>query len=101
MLSKQITKYPHLVKAAQEFQHQCRKFIQRHPKFTLIKPSDFDEAVSAARSEADIKRAAEVFGDQIKTVSQFIEAQTESSNESWVGKLRNFMTGLYPLVKLG
>lgn len=90
-----------MTEAANDFEIECDRFIQRYPKFLRFETSELSEALKAAHSEGDIKRAAELFSSKILAASQLVAERKETFKASWAGKLRNFLTGFYPVVKIG
>lgn len=90
-----------LSKAANEFDSLCDKVIKKHPGFVCIEVHELDQALSAARSERDVKHAAEVFGKAILSVSRLVDHRRETFKKTWRGKLQAFLSGLYPVVQLG
>jgi hypothetical protein len=101
MLMRQIPSPSQLTEAAQEFERQCIKFKRKYPKFAQIKTHEFEEALGIAGSQGEAKLAAELFGHKILEVSDLVSERRDNFNSTWAGKLKNFLTALYPVVKLG
>ena len=100
MLDDQTRSLQNLNAAAEEFEKNCSKFLKKYPSFRQIEPSVLSKALTTARSEEDIHKAAKLFGNNIANTSQLIEEQREIAGRSLCGRVQAFLTGLYPVVNL-
>lgn len=95
--------FPDLASAAEEFEVECTNFIKKqkkHTEFRQIEHSVLSKALYAAQSKVDLKEAAALFGDNIATMSRLIEEKKRIAGETLLGRIKGFLTGLYPLVNL-
>jgi hypothetical protein len=89
-----------LAAAAEEFEWYCAKFIRKNPWFQGIELPILRNALAAAQGGEDVTEAARIFGDKITKTSQLMEYKKRIAGESFGGRVRAFLTGLYPAVKL-
>ena len=100
LLSNQTRSLQNLNAAAEEFEKDCAKYLKKYPSFRQIEPSVLSKALTTARSEEDIHKAAKLFGNNIANMSQLIEEEREIAGKSLCGRVQAFLTGLYPMVNL-
>ena len=98
-----MLRFPELAAAAEEFEVECANFIKKQKKyreFRQIEHSVLSKALYAAQSKVDLNEAAALFGDNIARMSRLIEEKKQIAGETLLGRIKSFLTGLYPLVNL-
>lgn len=88
-----------LSEAVSDFRIHYRKFTETNQLLINIE-DDVQDAISKAEAEKDVQRAAQVFGTQLAVTLRTLEEKKQLSTTKWSGKLRNFLTKLYPLASL-
>lgn len=82
-----------------EFRKNYELFVKKNSNFFLI-DDEFNDAFRNAEASDDIKRSAQIFGDRIWGVLQSIETKKTTGRATWLNKLANFLTNVYPVAML-
>ena len=57
-------------------------------------------ALQVVEAQPDINSAAEIFGKEIRRVLEKAVEKHHGSKKNWIGLVANFLSKLYPFVKL-
>jgi hypothetical protein len=91
-----------LAAAVKEFEACCAEFIKNSKKNSLFKPIEPSilrrHAFDQSNGES-IHQASEIFGQTIAAISQSIRDEQQIESERLRAKIRDFLTGLYPVVR--
>ena len=82
-----------------EFRKNYELFAKRHSDVLLL-DDEFNNAFHKAETTDDIKRSTQIFGDGIWAVLQTMETKKNARKSTWLGKLGNFVTKVYPVAML-
>lgn len=85
--------------AVSEFKEHYEQFAAANKQFLRVQ-NDVQGALDKAQSENDIKRSAEIFGDEIFQILRATERKEQLAQAKWTGKLGKFMKSLYPVAKV-
>lgn len=85
--------------AMTEFRKNYELFAKKHSDVLLL-DDEFNNAFHKAEATDDIKRSAQIFGDGIWAVLQTMETKKNARKSTWLGKLGNFVTKVYPVAML-
>lgn len=95
---EQRTGEEELQAALEEFQNNYEQFAVKYD-LVRIKDGDFTPAIKAADVEENIRGSARSFEKEIGAVLNILQEKQHTRPAKWTGKLLNFVTKLYPLVK--
>jgi hypothetical protein len=105
-LSDNAQENPSIVRALSEltnatatFQDRYMGFVKKNARYIRV-DDDVYKAIEKAGKEKDIKRSAKLFGEEIKSAVEMRERKKDLSQATWLGKLANFMSKVYPVARL-
>jgi hypothetical protein len=82
-----------------EFKDHYERFATYNRQF-LVLDDDFQSAFKKAEDGGNVREAAKVFAEGIKSAVQTIEQKHTHNNTKWVYKVGNFLKALYPVSRL-
>jgi hypothetical protein len=93
---------PDLMEALQKFKNSYKEFLAKcgeSESFVSMTPRKIEEAVDNAGKNQNIGVSAQMFESYISDIMKTMKAKKELRDTQWQGKLENFLTNSYPLVK--
>lgn len=95
---------PRISASLRELETSVSKFEKHYRDFAKKKrlhlvQTEVDTALNKAKTVADFKGSAYIFGTEITSVLELTKKQ-RASNSKWASKLGVFLTTLYPIAKL-
>lgn len=84
----------------QQLERNAAQFAIKHPEYQKVTNLHIDGALVKAEVEQDIRKSAQLFGQEIGSVLRSLETKNPGSTDAWSGRLASFLSKLYPLAKV-
>jgi hypothetical protein len=84
----------------QQLERNAGQFAIKHPEYQKVTNLPIDGALVKAEAEQDMRKSAQLFGQEIGNLLRSLGTKNPGSTDAWSDRLASFLSKLYPLAKL-